>query len=73
MPYALQKAAAMDEHSYAPGFSIELARKDLALAAQELPPSPLLRAVQERMDQAIADGHGHDDVAAVGYQRTQPS
>ncbi len=29
------------------GFSIELARKDLALAA----------------------GHGHDDVAAVDYQR----
>ncbi|HEY5199377.1 MAG TPA: NAD(P)-dependent oxidoreductase [Acidothermaceae bacterium] len=73
MPYALQKAAAMDERAYAPGFSIELARKDLALAAEELPPSPLLRAVQERMDQAIADGHGHDDVAAVDYQRTRPS
>jgi 3-hydroxyisobutyrate dehydrogenase len=71
MPYALQKAAAMDEHAYAPGFSIELARKDLALAAEELPPSPLLRAVQDRMDQAIAAGHGHDDVAAVDYQRTQ--
>jgi 3-hydroxyisobutyrate dehydrogenase len=73
MPYALQKAAAMDERAYAPGFSIELARKDLALAAEELPPSPLLHAVQERMDQAIADGHGHDDVAAVDYQRTRPS
>jgi 3-hydroxyisobutyrate dehydrogenase len=72
MPYALQKAAAMDERAYAPGFSIELARKDLALAAEELPPSPLLRAVQDRMDQAIADGHAHDDVAAVDYQRTQP-
>ena len=72
MPYALQKAAAMDGRAYAAGFSIELARKDLALAAKELPPSPLLRAVQERMDQAIADGHGHDDVAALDYQRTQP-
>lgn len=72
MPYALQKAAAMDERAYAPGFTIELARKDLALAAEELPPSPLLRAVQDRMDQAVADGHGHDDVAAVDYQRTQP-
>jgi 3-hydroxyisobutyrate dehydrogenase len=72
MPYALQKAAAMDEHAYAPGFSVELARKDLSLAAHEMPPSPLLRAVQERLDQAIADGHGHDDVAAVDYQRTQP-
>jgi 3-hydroxyisobutyrate dehydrogenase len=72
MPYALQKAAAMDEHAYAPGFSIELARKDLELAAEELPPSPLLRAVQDRMDQAIAAGHGHDDVAAIDYRRTQP-
>jgi 3-hydroxyisobutyrate dehydrogenase len=72
MPYALQKAAAMDAHSYAPGFSIELARKDLALAAEVLSPSPLLGAVQERMDQAIADGHGHDDVAAVDYRRSQP-
>jgi 3-hydroxyisobutyrate dehydrogenase len=73
MPYALQKAAAMDQHAYEPGFSIELARKDLALAAEELAPSPLLRAVQERMDQAIADGHAHDDVAAVDYQRRQPN
>jgi 3-hydroxyisobutyrate dehydrogenase len=73
MPYALQKAAAMDEHAYAPGFAVELARKDLALAAQELPPTPLLRAVQERLDQAIADGHGHDDLAAIDYQRTQPN
>jgi 3-hydroxyisobutyrate dehydrogenase len=72
MPYALQKAAAMDQHAYTPGFAVELARKDLALAAQVLPPSPILRAVQERLDQAIADGHGHDDVAAVDYQRTPP-
>ncbi|HEY3926535.1 MAG TPA: NAD(P)-dependent oxidoreductase [Acidothermaceae bacterium] len=72
MPYALQKAAAMDARAYEPGFSIELARKDLTLAAQELQPSPLLRAVEERMDQAIADGHGHDDVAAVDYQRGKP-
>jgi 3-hydroxyisobutyrate dehydrogenase len=71
MPYALQKAAAMDQRAYAPGFAVELARKDLALAGVALPPSPLLRAVEERMDQAIADGHGHDDVAAVDYRRTQ--
>jgi 3-hydroxyisobutyrate dehydrogenase len=69
MPYALQKATAMDEHAYAPGFAIELARKDLALADQTLPATPLMRAVQQRLDQAIADGHAHDDLAAVDYRR----
>jgi 3-hydroxyisobutyrate dehydrogenase len=69
MPYALQKATAMDEQAYTAGFAIELARKDLALAAHIAPPSPLLHAVQQRLDQAIADGHGHDDLAAVDYQR----
>jgi 3-hydroxyisobutyrate dehydrogenase len=73
MPYALQKAVAMDEHAYAAGFAVELARKDLALADQALAPTPLLRAVQQRLDQTIADGHGHDDLAAVDYERTQPN
>jgi 3-hydroxyisobutyrate dehydrogenase len=73
MPYAQQKAVAMDAHSYAAGFAVELARKDLALAEQALPPSPLLRAVQQRLDQATADGHGRDDLAAVDYKRTQPN
>jgi 3-hydroxyisobutyrate dehydrogenase len=73
MPYALQKAVAMDEHAYAAGFAVELARKDLALADQALPPTPLLRAVQQRLDQTIADGHGHDDLAAVDYHRAQPN
>jgi 3-hydroxyisobutyrate dehydrogenase len=71
MPYALQKVIAMDELIYAPGFAVELARKDLALAEHTLAPSPLLRAVQQRLDQAIAAGHGHDDLAAIDYQRTR--
>src|SRR5665213_363113 len=73
MPYALQKAVAMDEHAYAAGFAVELARKDLALAAQALPPTLLLRAVQQRLDQTIAAGHGHDDLATVDYQRIRPN
>jgi 3-hydroxyisobutyrate dehydrogenase len=73
MPYALQKAAAMDEHAYSAGFAVELARKDLALADQALPPTPLLRAVQQRLDQTISDGHGHDDLAAIDYHRAQPN
>ena len=72
MPYALQKVVAMDEHAYAAGFAVELARKDLALAEQTFPPTALFRAVQQRLDQAIADGHGHDDLAAIDYQRAQP-
>jgi len=69
MAYAQQKATAMDEQAYAAGFAIELARKDLSLAAHSATPSLLLRAVQQRLDQAIADGHGHDDLAAIDYQR----
>jgi 3-hydroxyisobutyrate dehydrogenase-like beta-hydroxyacid dehydrogenase len=69
MPYAQQKAIAMDGHAYTAGFAVELARKDLALAEESLPPSPLLLAVRRRLDQTIADGHGHDDLAAVDYQR----
>jgi 3-hydroxyisobutyrate dehydrogenase len=65
MPYASQKIVAMDERAYPAGFAVELARKDLALAEQALPPSPLLRAVRQRLDQTIADGHAHDDLAAV--------
>ena len=72
MPYALQKLGAMDEHAYAAGFAVELALKDLALAEQTLPPTALLFAVQQRLDQAIADGHGHDDLAAIDYQRALP-
>jgi hypothetical protein len=46
---------------------VELAAKDLALAAQAAPATPLLRAVAQLLDQTIADGHGH--IAAVDYQR----
>jgi 3-hydroxyisobutyrate dehydrogenase len=69
MPYALQKAQAMDDHAYAAGFSIQLARKDLALADAVTPPTPMRRCVEQRLEQAIQDGHGHDDLAAVDYQR----
>ena len=66
------KATAMDTNSYAAGFAVEFARKDLGLVEQTLPPSPLLLAVRQRLDQVIADGHGHDDLAAVDYRRGNP-
>jgi 3-hydroxyisobutyrate dehydrogenase len=71
MRYALQKVAAMDDRSYAAGFAVELARKDLGLAERARPLTPLLRAVQQRLDQTIADGYAHDDLAAVDSQRTR--
>jgi 3-hydroxyisobutyrate dehydrogenase len=70
MPYALQKAAAMDELSYSPGFAVQLALKDLDLAAASTDPGPLLRAVRERLAQTVEAGHGNDDLAAIDFERT---
>jgi 3-hydroxyisobutyrate dehydrogenase len=69
MPYELQKVAAMDAASYAPGFAVQLALKDIELAAELAVPSPLLRVVHDRLEQAVAAGHGSDDLAAVDYLR----
>lgn len=40
MPYELRKVSAMDDASYAPGFAVELALKDLDLASVAAAPSP---------------------------------
>ena len=69
MPYALAKLRLMDERAYRPGFSVELALKDVDLAAGISPLSPLLQTVRDRLDATVAAGHGHDDVAAVDYGR----
>ncbi|MDQ1599195.1 MAG: 3-hydroxyisobutyrate dehydrogenase [Actinomycetota bacterium] len=66
MPYALQKARLMTNHDYPPGFPVELALKDIRLAEQaEGRQPPLIRAVEERLQRAVAAGHGRDDLAAV--------
>jgi 3-hydroxyisobutyrate dehydrogenase len=66
MPYALQKAQLMTAGDYAPGFPIELALKDVRLAAEVLGHQPLLEyAVEERLLRAVEAGHSRDDVAAV--------
>ncbi|GGK21484.1 dehydrogenase [Streptomyces camponoticapitis] len=70
MPYEMQKIAAMDEASYAPGFAVQLAVKDLDLASTAAAPSPLLQAVRDRLVAAVAAGHDRDDLAAVDYLRT---
>jgi 3-hydroxyisobutyrate dehydrogenase len=69
MPYELQKVSAMDAGAYAPGFAVQLALKDIDLAAALSAPSPLLQVVHDRLERAVAAGHGGDDLAAVDYLR----
>jgi 3-hydroxyisobutyrate dehydrogenase len=67
MPYALQKARLMSSHDYPAGFPVELALKDIRLAEQaEGRQPPLMRAVEERLQRAVAAGYARDDLAAVG-------
>ncbi|MEV5787149.1 NAD(P)-dependent oxidoreductase [Streptomyces sp. NPDC051639] len=73
MPYELQKVGAMDDASYAPGFAVQLALKDIELAAAAATPSPLLQAVRDRLQATVAAGHDRDDLAAVDYLRRSPS
>jgi 3-hydroxyisobutyrate dehydrogenase len=70
MPYALQKADAMDDVFYAPGFAVQLALKDLDLASAAAAPTPLLQAVRDRLYTTATAGHDHDDLASVDFQRT---
>ncbi|MER5916345.1 NAD(P)-dependent oxidoreductase [Streptomyces sp. NPDC001982] len=73
MPYELQKVGAMDDASYAPGFAVQLALKDIELAAAAATPSPLLQVVRDRLAATAAAGHDNDDLAAVDYLRKPPS
>ena len=68
-PYATSKGNAMLEADFAPGFPLRHAAKDAALAADaaynhglEL---PLTAALLGRWQQAMALGHGEDDVASA--------
>jgi 3-hydroxyisobutyrate dehydrogenase len=68
-PYALSKANAMLEGDFEPGFPLRHAAKDATLATDaaydqslEL---PLTEALLRRWQQAIAYGHGEDDVASA--------
>jgi len=70
MPYELQKVRLMDAGAYAAGFAVALALKDIDLAAEMAAPTPLLGVVRDRLERAVAAGHGGDDLAAVDYLRT---
>jgi 3-hydroxyisobutyrate dehydrogenase len=65
MPYALQKAQLMTAHEYTPGFSVELALKDIRLMERTGESAPLLEALDQRLASAVRKGHAHDDLAAV--------
>jgi 3-hydroxyisobutyrate dehydrogenase len=69
MPYELQKVSSMDAGAYTAGFAVQLALKDINLAAELAAPSPLLRVVHDRLERVVAAGHGGDDLAAVDYLR----
>ena len=70
MPYELKKVRSMDAGAYNAGFAVALALKDINLAAELAAPSPLLGVVRDRLERAVAAGHGSDDLAAVDYLRT---
>lgn len=69
MPYELQKVSSMDAGAYTAGFAVQLALKDIDLAADLAAPTPLLQVVHDRLERAVAAGHANDDLAAVDYQR----
>ena len=54
--------------NYAPGFELTMARKDVRLMLETADSIPLtsLPAIAARMDALIAQGHGADDLAALG-------
>jgi 3-hydroxyisobutyrate dehydrogenase len=71
-PFAVTKAKLMVEHDYAPGFALSLALKDAGLAVEagsehgvEL---PVTDALVKRWREAVAAGHGDEDVAVVSEQ-----
>lgn len=53
---------------FTPNFELSMARKDVRLMIETAGDAPLatLRAVAERMDALIAEGHGGDDLAVIG-------
>jgi 3-hydroxyisobutyrate dehydrogenase len=57
----------MARRDFSAAFELTMARKDMRLmleAAGDMPLS-VLPAIAKRMDEAIASGHGHDDLGAI--------
>ena len=62
-----RKMAARD---YTPAFELAMARKDVRLMIETAGDRPLatLPGMAARMDQVIAGGHGHEDLAVIGIE-----
>jgi 3-hydroxyisobutyrate dehydrogenase-like beta-hydroxyacid dehydrogenase len=57
----------MARRDFSASFELTMARKDmrLMLEAADAAPTVVLPAIAARMDAAIANGHGHDDLGAI--------
>ena len=57
----------MARGDYSATFELTMARKDIRLMIEAAADQPLavLPAIAKRMDEAIAGGHGHDDLGAI--------
>lgn len=75
-PFAITKAEAMIEADFSPTFALRLAVKDVRLALDAAGDQglelPLTAALLSRWDEAVADGHGDDDIASV-FTRAESS
>jgi 3-hydroxyisobutyrate dehydrogenase-like beta-hydroxyacid dehydrogenase len=63
----LARGQRMARGDFSPSFALSMARKDLRLMLETAAGEPLvaLPSIATRMDEAIAAGHGDDDLAAV--------
>lgn len=59
------KAGPMADRDFSPLFTVDLMRKDLRLAAGELPPVALAAAAHEIVEATSDSGHGDEDLAAL--------
>jgi 3-hydroxyisobutyrate dehydrogenase-like beta-hydroxyacid dehydrogenase len=66
------RAGKMARRDFSAMFELAMARKDLQLMLDAAAGQPLavLPAIRARMDDAIAAGHGQDDLVAIGYCAT---
>jgi 3-hydroxyisobutyrate dehydrogenase-like beta-hydroxyacid dehydrogenase len=68
------RGKSMAEAKYAPGFELTMARKDVQLMLETAGDAPLtsLPGIAARMDALIAQGYGHEDLAALGRDAITP-
>lgn len=65
----------MARGDFAPSFELSMARKDMRLMLEAASAQPLtvLPSIAKRMDEAIASGHGTDDVGAIAADIVAPA